>query len=94
MPISIPSSVDGELTNYQLQITIVKGSGSNSGSAIYLDDDAKNWPDDIRFTSSDGTTLIDFWREESDATDWYLVGRGSDSSGERRHHGILLLWKI
>lgn len=74
MPISIPSSVDGELTNYQLQITIVKGSGSNSGSAIYLDDDAKNWPDDIRFTSSDGTTLIDFWREESDATDgtWWV----------------------
>lgn len=74
MPISIPSSVDGELTNYQLQITIVKGSGSNSGSVIYLDDDAKNWPDDIRFTSSDGTTLIDFWREESDATDgtWWV----------------------
>lgn len=72
--ISIPSSSDGELTNYQLKFSIIKGGGSNSGSTIYLGGVAYNWPYDIRFTSSDGETLIDFWREESDATDgtWWV----------------------
>lgn len=72
--ISIPSSVDGKLTNYQVEFDIVKGSGSNSKNTIYLNNHALNWPKDIRFTSSDGITLIDFWREESDATDgtWWV----------------------
>lgn len=74
VPITIASSIDGELTNYQFKFSIIKGNGSNSGSTIYLNNKASNWPNDVRFVSSDGTTLIDFWREENDSTDgtWWV----------------------
>jgi len=67
--IPINHSDDGELTSFQVRIAILEGIGSNSAGSIYLNDWALNWPYDIRFTSSDGSTLIDFWRQEYDATD-------------------------
>lgn len=72
--IPIGSSDDGELTNHQIKFTLVKGSGTNTTTTTYLDNLCLNWPDDIRFTGPDGTTLIDFWREEYDATDgtWWV----------------------
>jgi len=75
LSIPIGSSDDGELTNYQIKLTLVKGSGSNSGSTIYLENENLNWPYDVRFsTNEDGSALIDFWREEYDETDgtWYV----------------------
>lgn len=61
-------------TTYQMKLTINHGDGVSSGSTLYLDHKSTNWPNDIRFTASDGTTLLDFWREESDATDgtWWV----------------------
>lgn len=64
--INIGSSADGELENYQIELQIFRGTGTNHDNVIYLGSKAKNWPYDIRFTSSDGETLLDFWREESD----------------------------
>ena len=66
---TINGSADGVLTNYQMKLNIVKGSGTDSGNTVYLNNLALNWPGDVRFTKSDGTTLLDFWIEESDATD-------------------------
>ena len=65
---------DGTQTNYQMKLTIVKGDGSDSAGTTYLDNKALNWPYDIRFTKADGVTLLDFWREEYDATDgtWWI----------------------
>jgi hypothetical protein len=65
---------DGSQTNYQMKLTIVKGDGVDAAGTTYLDNKALNWPYDIRFTKADGTTLLDFWREESDATDgtWWI----------------------
>lgn len=72
--IPVGSSSDGELTNYQIKLILVKGAGTNTSTTAYLDNHCLNWPYDIRFTSADGTTLIDFWREEYDETDgtWWI----------------------
>lgn len=72
--ITITGTADGAQTNYQLVLTIVQGTGTDSGGTVYLKSRALDWPEDIRFTKSDGTTLLDFWREESDATDgtWWI----------------------
>jgi|GEM_PF-1061530 len=72
--LTIPHTDDGALTNYQIKISIVKGSGSDSGCTVYLNNSALNWPSDVRFTKADGTTLLDFWREEYDSTDgtWWV----------------------
>lgn len=64
--INIGSSADGELENYQIELQIFRGTGTNHDNVIYLGSRADNWPYDIRFTSSDGETLLDFWREEYD----------------------------
>ena len=72
--ITINHTDDGAQTNYQLLLNIVQGAGTDSGNTVYLESKALDWPKDIRFTKSDGTTLLDFWREESDATDgtWWI----------------------
>ena len=67
--IPINYSIDGELTDFQVRIAIVKGSGVDGAGTIYLNNVSLNWPYDIRFTSSDGHTLINFWRQEYDAID-------------------------
>jgi len=64
--INIGSSADGELENYQIELQIFRGTGTNHDNVIYLGSKADNWPYDIRFTSSDRETLLDFWREEYD----------------------------
>lgn len=73
--ISMDPSDDGELTNYQKKITLVIGSGTSSGNTIYLENESLNWPYDVRFsTDVAGSNLINFAREEYDATDgtWWV----------------------
>ena len=72
--ITITGTPDGAQTNYQMLLNIIKGAGSDGGNSVYLGNHALDWPEDIRFTKSDGETLLDFWREESDATDgtWWI----------------------
>jgi len=54
--------------NYQLKLTVHKGTGASSGSNIYLQNHALSWgadniPNDLRFTKVDGTTELDYWVE-------------------------------
>jgi hypothetical protein len=62
--------------NGQVVITCVTADylGGDAGGIVYAENKCTNWPNDVRFTKSDGTTLLDFWREESDATDgtWWI----------------------
>jgi len=57
-----PSSGAG--TNYQVKITVHYGSGTDSGSDVYLGGKCKTDFGDIRFTRSDKVTLIDYWMED------------------------------
>lgn len=66
--IPVNHSSDGEQTNYQMKLTIIKGTGSNTAGTIYLNNHSANWPYDIQFKNADGN-ILDYWREEYDATD-------------------------
>ncbi|MHA2425385.1 MAG: DUF2341 domain-containing protein, partial [Candidatus Thorarchaeota archaeon] len=67
----------GAGTNYQVQITVMYGIGTDSGSEAYCGTNCQSDFDDIRFTDDDGVTELDYWREEyvpSDtATFWVEV---------------------
>lgn len=66
--IPVTASADGAQNDYQMKLTIVKGTGSNTAGTIYLNNHSSNWPYDIQFKNASGTVL-DYWREEYDATD-------------------------
>jgi len=79
------SNTGSTLTNYQMKLTVHKGSGTDSGSDVYLNNHCQDDFDDIRFTKSDGTTELDHWRESytagTSAVFWIefdsLTGSGS-----------------
>jgi hypothetical protein len=55
------------LTDYQLKFTINRSSGSDSGYTVYTVSKCLENYNDIRFTKSDGTTLLDYWIESATA---------------------------
>lgn len=61
------------LTNYQVCLTVYSGSGTNSAGVIYLNGNALDWPEDIRFADKYASSF-DFWREEYDANSglWWI----------------------
>ena len=69
--ITINGTTAGAQTNYQMLLTVNKGAGDSSGNVIYLKNHALSWgstvPNDLRFTKADGTTLLNYWIESSDA---------------------------
>lgn len=62
---SINGTADGAQTNYQIKFNVYKGSGTDSGDTVYLDGNCRDDFGDIRFTDSDGSTLLDYWIESS-----------------------------
>lgn len=65
------SSSAAPVGNYTINMTIYKGVGVSNQSTCFLHNDADNWtasvPEDLRFASTDGDTLLDYWIEDSDA---------------------------
>ena len=55
------SGSSGAGENYQVKLLI----GSSSGGDFHLEGHCENFPNDIRFTDDDGTTLLDYWIEDS-----------------------------
>lgn len=53
----------GPQTDYILQLNIFKGSGTDTSTNIYLNGKCNDDFSDIRFTSSDGTTLLSYYIE-------------------------------
>jgi len=62
---TIAGSTSDALTNYQVKLTINKGSGTDSPGSIYLNNHCLDDFADIRFTNADGNTLLDYWVESS-----------------------------
>jgi hypothetical protein len=54
----------GAGTNYQVRIKAHYGSGTDSGEDAYLNGKCRTDFGDIRFTCSDGVSLLDYWMEE------------------------------
>jgi len=73
----IINSASGAGTNYQVKIIVHYGSGTDSDADVYLNSHCRTDFGDVRFTKSDGTTLIDYWIESytasSVATFWVEV---------------------
>jgi hypothetical protein len=55
----------GAGTNYQVQVTVNYGSGTDAGGAVYCNSLCKTDFTDIRFTAADGTTLLSHWIQSS-----------------------------
>ncbi|MFA5445888.1 MAG: DUF2341 domain-containing protein, partial [Bacteroidales bacterium] len=64
----IIAGVTGEQTNYPVKIVIYRSTGSDTGEDVYISTKCKEDYSDIRFTDSDGSTLLDYWIESSDAS--------------------------
>ncbi len=54
-------------SNYQVKIIVHRGSGADSDENVYLNGKSLSWPNDIRFTGSDGVTDLNYWLEGSDS---------------------------
>ena len=61
-------SAAGAGTNYQMRVVVHSGSGTDDGKNVYLNGHSANWPNDIRFTDDDGSTELDYWMADSDAS--------------------------
>ena len=53
----------GAGTNYQIRIVVHKATGTDATSDVFMGSNVKNDFGDVRFTTSDGTTLLNYWLE-------------------------------
>jgi hypothetical protein len=71
---TIDSAV-GAGVNYTLPITVVNGTGIDSGDTVYAYDKTKSDFSDVRFTGNDGSTLLYYWNQTvnvgANATFWF-----------------------
>jgi len=73
--ITINGTTAGAQTNYQMKLTVYKGSGTDSTTTptVYLNNHCQDDFDDIRFTKMDSSTSLDYWIEATStatATVW------------------------
>jgi hypothetical protein len=59
----IINPASGAGTNYQIRVTVHYGSGMDSDEHVYLNGRCRTDFGDIRFTRSDGVSLLDYWME-------------------------------
>ena len=67
--ITIQENAGRDLTDYQIKLTIYYGSGTDSGSDIYLNEKCRSDFGDIRFADMDGN-LLPYWIEEKADSDY------------------------
>lgn len=74
---------DGAQANYQLKVIVNRSAGADSGQNVYVSTKCLANYNDIRFTKSDGSTLLDHWLEgvfAGYAVFWVEVDAVPDSS--------------
>ncbi len=76
-PIIINGAIPGAQTDGQIKFTIYKGSGTDTAFHKYLGINVRDDFGDVRFTASDGSTLLSYWIESfisgSQAVIWVKV---------------------
>ncbi len=70
--LSFMGTTAGAQTNYPLKLTVRKGSGNDAPGMVYLGSNVRDDFGDIRFTRSDGVTLLDYWVES------YELGKSAE----------------
>lgn len=73
-------------TNYQFNVTVHYGSGTDDGENVYLGENCQEDFDDIRATLDDGSTLLNGWREAKIDSDYakFWFKHPSDLSSTNR----------
>ncbi len=73
-------------TNYQVQVTVHYGSGTDGSGDVYCNSQSNADFSDIRFTTSDGTTLLSHWKQSytssSIAVFWVKIPSDLSSSSQ------------
>ncbi len=73
----ITGSTSGAQTDYQTKLTVHKSTGTDTSTDIYLGTNVKDDFSDVRFTSSNGSTTLNYWIESyvfgSSATVWIKI---------------------
>ena len=66
---AIPASrASGAVSNYQMKLVINRSAGTDAAGTIYVGDRCASDYSDIRFTSTNGCTLLDYWIESNSST--------------------------
>src|SRR5690554_3044015 len=90
---TIAGSTDGALTNYPVEITVIRGSGTSTGSTVYIPDCRADFLD-TRFTSSDGTTPLPFYRKSVVGNTATFVVRVPSIPASPETEMIYVYWNI
>jgi len=77
--ITINGTTAGAQTNYQMKLTVYKGTGTDGAGVVYLGGKCRDDFNDIRFTKSDGSTELDHWRESYVSGDYAVFWVEFDS---------------
>lgn len=105
---TINNSTVNDLYDYQMKLIVHKGSGADSGDNVYLNNNALNWPNDIRFTNSNDSPLS-YWIEslgsdtatvwiefdyipDSGSADFYMYYGNSEMSSESDGENTFLIF--
>jgi len=65
----INGSTAGAQTNYQIRVKVHRTAGTDSGEDVYVGTKCRADFGDIRFTRSDGETLLDYWFENQETAE-------------------------
>jgi len=65
-----PSSGAG--TNYQIKLEVKYGIGFGGNNVVYLNQHSRTDFGDVRFTKEDGVTLLDYWIEEKEDSNYAI----------------------
>ncbi len=75
--ITITGSTSGTQTDYQMELIVHKATGTDTSTDIYVGTNVNNDFSDLRFTSNDGSTNLNYWIESytsgSVATVWIKI---------------------
>jgi predicted GH43/DUF377 family glycosyl hydrolase len=75
----VVNAATGAGANYPIPIKVYSGSGSDSGDAVYLNNKAVFFPNDLAFTDDDGVTELKYWYEYDSNTFWVKVADSLES---------------
>jgi len=75
-----PITISNTATDYQTKITVYYGSGTDGDNYVYCNLHCQVDFDDIRFTKSDGNTLLPYWVESKVDSDYAIIWVKNDNT--------------
>ena len=77
IPVTVGGSSSGDVVGYQFKITIINGTGTNSGNTVYLNNMTRADFNDIRFVYKNGSGIYNYWAQSvypgKNATFWFKI---------------------